>query len=202
MVPTERNVMNLMNRLRSVTIRSTATLGLALILASVVGVLVVIRANNAGEPILLAREFIAAGTVVSDDMIVDARIVGAHPDATVTRADIVGRTTGIDVGAGELLSHRAIDERVESRTIVAIPLGVIPAELIEPGSTVTLWEVDGDGVNPPVAIADSATLLAVADGSLGSEARATVLLDPAAVDRVLGAVGASALIVATSGSTP
>lgn len=194
--------MKLLNRMRGVTIRSTATVGLALILASVVGVTLIIRANNAGEPILVARDFIAAGTVISDDMVVEARIVGVHPESALTRADIVGRTTSLDVGSGELIGHRVIDEMATSRTIVAIPLGVAPAELIESGSTITLWEVDGDGVNPPVAIANGATLLAVSDGSLGSEAAATVLLDASEVDRVLGAVGASALIVATSGTAP
>jgi hypothetical protein len=193
--------MKLPKNIRIINFRSSTVLGAVLILASVVGTATVIRLNNTGSPVVLAREFIAAGTVVTDDMLVDARVVGARSDAP-SRTDVVGRVLGLDVGPGELVSTRTLDETNQSGTIVAIPLGVAPARSLVAGQPISLWKVDGDGLVPPVAIANRATLVEVAEGSMGSDSRATVLLDSSDVDRVLGAIGSTDLIVATSGQRP
>ncbi len=193
--------MSLIHRLRAIRLRSSALIGALLIVASIVGVNLVIRANNVGDPVLLAAEFLPAGTTVTDELIVDARLVGRTAES-LDRADVIGRVLATDVGAGELITGREFDETLESDTIVAIPLGVAPADSIAVGSTVSLWDVDSDGIRPPVTIAGRATLLDVAEGSLGSEARVTVLLSALDVDRVLGALGSTSLIVATSGQAP
>jgi hypothetical protein len=187
--------------LRKFTVRSSTALGIALIAASVIGTVTVIRINNVGSPVVLAREFIAAGTIITDDMLIDARMVGLNREAPL-RTDVVGRVLGIDVGPGEMVAARSLDETDATGTIVAIPLGVTPARAFTAGQPITLWEVDGDGLVPPVAIANRATLIEVTDGSMGAETRATVLLDGKDVDRVLGAIGSTDLIVATSGQTP
>jgi hypothetical protein len=197
----ERTSMKIPNSIRKFTVRSSTALGVALIAASVIGTVTVIRINNVGSPVVLAREFIAAGTVITDDMLVDARVVGTNGGAPL-RTDVVGRVLGIDVGPGEIVAARSLDETGATGTIVAIPLGVTPARALTAGQSITLWEVDGDGLVPPVAIANRATLIEVTDGSMGAETQATVLLDGKDIDRVLGAIGSTDLIVATSGQTP
>lgn len=194
--------MRFFDRTRLTAPRSTTVVGIGMIIAGVIGTQFVITANNEGIPLVIATTDILAGTVITHDMVSTGRLAGTTSVDSVSVDDVVGRIASADVAAGDLINGRVMEESVESRTIVAVPLGLPLAHGIGDGSLVNLWQVDDDGVTPPTSIAQSVRVVDVSTSSLGSDEIASVLLDPMDVDRVLGALGASRLIVATAGQAP
>jgi hypothetical protein len=181
-------------------VRTSRTLvGLLLIITSIVGVVLVVRASAPGDRIVMAVGFIPAGTILTDDILREGRVSGAPSDLALAVDDVVGRVAGVDVGNGEFISSRMLEATPETRIRLSVPLGIAPPSTVEPGSEIELWSVDPEGAFPPQSVARNSVVLSVVDGGLGGDTVLTVLVSAFEVDRVLAAIGAANTMLATEG---
>ena len=194
--------MDLSNLRRRLALRSRTVLGLALIAASIIGVFAVISLSGTGTTVILAREFIPAGTTISADALLTVPIDAAAPVDHLTTAEATGQVAGVDLAPGDVVSHHALEPTSVERIAVALPLGVSPATGIGAGSVVSVWSVDEDGIVPPDTIARNVGVVGIADAGFGADTVATVLVDSIDIERVLGALGSKRLIVLTTGEAP
>jgi flagella basal body P-ring formation protein FlgA len=195
-----------MSFLRSLVERLTRTsrtlVGLVLIVASIVGVTLVVRSAAPGNRIVMAAAFLPAGTIITAESLREGRISPTPAGSVLVAEDVIGRVAGVDIGDGEFISARMLEAIPESRVRVSVPLGITPPTTIARGSVIELWAVDADEISPPVAVARNATVLAVVESGLGGGTALTLLVTAFDVDRVLSAIGSSDMMVATEGETP
>ncbi|CAB4578881.1 unannotated protein [freshwater metagenome] len=181
---------------------SRTIVGVVLVVASVAGVVAVVRLSTPGERVIMAISFLSAGTVITADAIEEVRVSSLATSPGVSLEEVIGRVVGSDIGAGELITARLLEPTTSSRVQISVPIGVMPPSTMTSGALVDLWAVDEDGATPPAAVAINATVVAIADSGFGGDAVMTVLVDPLEVDRVLAVLGSSHVIVVTSGETP
>jgi flagella basal body P-ring formation protein FlgA len=195
-----------MSYFRSLVERLTRTsrtlVGLVLIVASIVGVTLVVRSAAPGNRIVMAAAFLPAGTIITAESLREGRISPTPAGSVLVAEDVIGRVAGVDIGDGEFISARMLEAIPESRVRVSVPLGITPPTTIARGSVIELWAVDADEISPPVAVARNATVLAVVESGLGGGTALTLLVTAFDVDRVLSAIGSSDMMVATEGETP
>jgi hypothetical protein len=175
--------------------------GVILVVASVAGVIAVVRLSTPGERVIMAISFLSAGTVITADAIDEVRVSSLATSPGVSLTEVIGRVVGSDIGAGELITARLLEPTTSSRVQISVPIGVMPPSTMTTGALVDLWAVDEDGATPPATVALNATVVAIADSGFGGDAVMTVLVDPLEVDRVLAVLGSSHVIVVTSGET-
>jgi len=175
--------------------------GVILVVASVAGVIAVVRLSTPGERVIMAISFLSAGTVITADAIDEVRVSSLATSPGVSLTEVIGRVVGSDIGAGELITARLLEPTTSSRVQISVPIGVMPPSTMTTGALVDLWAVDEDGATPPATVALNATVVAIADSGFGGDAVMTVLVDPLEVDRVLAVLGSSHVIVGTSGET-
>jgi hypothetical protein len=181
-------------------VRTSRTLvGLLLIITSIVGMVLVVRASAPGDRIVMAAGFIPAGTILTEDILREGRVSGTPSDLVLAFDDLVGRVVGVDVGNGEFISLRMLEATPETRIRISVPLGIAPPSTVEPGSEIELWSVDPEGTIPPQSVASNSVVLSVVDGGLGGATVLTVLVTAFEVDRVLAAIGAANTMLATEG---
>jgi hypothetical protein len=181
-------------------VRTSRTLvGLLLIITSIVGMVLVVRASAPGDRIVMAAGFIPAGTILTEDILREGRVSGTPSDLVLAFDDVVGRVVGVDVGNGEFISLRMLEATPETRIRISVPLGITPPSTVEPGSEIELWSVDPEGAIPPQSVASNSVVLSVVDGGLGGATVLTVLVTAFEVDRVLAAIGAANTMLATEG---
>ncbi len=181
---------------------SRTIVGVILVVASVAGVVAVVRLSTPGERVIMAISFLSAGTVITADAIDEVRVSSLTTSPGVSPKEVIGRVVGSDIGAGELITARLLEPTTSSRVQISVPIGVMPPSTMTSGALVDLWAVDEDGATPPATVAINATVVAIADSGFGGDAVMTVLVDPLEVDRVLAVLGSSHVIVVTSGETP
>ena len=181
---------------------SRTIVGVVLVVASVAGVVAVVRLSTPGERVIMAISFLSAGTVITADAIEEVRVSSLATSPGVSLEEVIGRVVGSDIGAGELITARLLEPTTSSRVQISVPIGVTPPSTMTSGALVDLWAVDEDGATPPATVALNATVVAIADSGFGGDAVMTVLVDPLEVDRVLAVLGSSQVIVVTSGETP
>ena len=181
---------------------SRTIVGVILVVASVAGVVAVVRLSTPGERVIMAISFLSAGTVITADAIEEVRVSSLATSPGVSLTEVIGRVVGSDIGAGELITARLLEPTTSSRVQISVPIGVMPPSTMTTGALVDLWAVDEDGATPPATVAINATVVAIADSGFGGDAVMTVLVDPLEVDRVLAVLGSSHVIVVTSGETP
>ena len=181
---------------------SRTIVGVILVVASVAGVVAVVRLSTPGERVIMAISFLSAGTVITADAIEEVRVSSLATSPGVSLTEVIGRVVGSDIGAGELITARLLEPTTSSRVQISVPIGVMPPSTMTTGALVDLWAVDEDGATPPATVALNATVVAIADSGFGGDAVMTVLVDPLEVDRVLAVLGSSHVIVVTSGETP
>ena len=181
---------------------SRTIVGVVLVVASVAGVVAVVRLSTPGERVIMAISFLSAGTVITADAIDEVRVSSLTTSPGVSLKDVIGRVVGSDIGAGELITARLLEPTTSSRVQISVPIGVTPPSTMTSGALVDLWAVDEDGATPPATVALNATVVAIADSGFGGDAVMTVLVDPLEVDRVLAVLDSSHVIVVTSGETP
>lgn len=193
--------MKLITRWRNL-VRSRMLVGVLLILVSIVGVFGVIQSQTRGVKVLLAADFLPAGTIIAEADLVEARILDPQSQPVLAASEAIGQKLGFDVGFGELLTQRMFEPSLVQRVSVAVPLGFPPAENIAPGSTVSVWVVDEENDNPPASVANGATVTELTDSGFGADILATLLVNFTEVDRLLAATGSRRHIVITAGETP
>lgn len=188
--------------LRRIARRSRTVVGLALILTSVIGVVFVVRGSAPGERVILAATFVPAGTVITNELIVEGRASVGSSVTDFTTNDVVGKVLGVDWGEGEVLSARMLEPASTERVVVAVPLGVSPPTSIAPGKIVDVWAVDTEGIEPPLTVAHSAVVDSIVESGFGGDTMMTLRVDVTSVDRLLAFVGTSFALVVTTGDAP
>ena len=182
--------------------RSRTVVGLLLIASSIVGVFVVVRASAPGDAIIVATKFLPAGSVLTATDITVSRVSRRSGDAVQTEKDVIGKAIGVDLGEGDIVTSRVMEPTTESRIEIAVPLGVEPPAGVDEGSQVDLWAVDSEGVLPPITVARNAPAISFVESGFGGDTIMTLLVSSTEVDSVLGALGTSRILVATSSVTP
>lgn len=175
-------------------------LGLALIAISIGGTTVVIARNSAGTGIVLATQFIPAGSVVGLDDVAIARISADVVISEMPVEAVVGQRVATNVAAGDIITTHTLDSTMAQRRILAVPLGITSAQSAVSGSRVELWFIPTSGEAPPRQIAHDAVLIDSRTGSFGEGDIVDVSIDSRDEDRVLAALGMDGLIVTTEGA--
>jgi len=187
---------------RRITVTSRSLIGLILIVASIVGVVLVVRSSAPGDRIILAAEFLPAGSTITADSIREGRATDVPASLILNADDVVGRVVGVDVGDGEFISARMLEVVPLTNTQVSVPLGVTPPTSVTRGTAVELWAVDAEGIAPPLAIAHHAIVISLSEGGFGGETVLTVRVGPHEVAQVLATIGSSQLVMATASDSP
>jgi len=181
---------------------SRTIVGAVIVVASVVGVVSVVRLSTPGERATMAISFLPTGTVITADAIAEVRVSSLGTSHGLSMTEAIGRVVGFDIGVGEIITPRLLEPSTLSRVQISVPIGVLPPSTMTSGASVDLWAVDEDGVSPPKTVAHNATVVAIVESGFGGDAVMTVLVNPIEVDRVLAVLGSSHVIVVTSGETP
>jgi hypothetical protein len=116
-------------------------LGIALVLAAVLGGAELFAHARRTYPKVAARRDLASGTVLTPDdlTLVRVQLSGAGRGVYVDRVrDAVGRTLARPVAAGELLPAGAVTA-VPARTTVTVPLPTGSAPELRQGERIELW---------------------------------------------------------------
>ena len=187
---------------RRITMSSRSIIGLVLIVSSIVGVVLVLRLAAPGDRIILASGFLPAGTVITTESIREGRATDVPAGLLLKAEDILGRVVGVDVGDGEFISARMLEVAAQSSAQVSVPLGIAPPTSVERGTTVELWSVDAEGIQPPVSIARHAIVMSLSESGFGGDTVLTVRISPAEVALVLATIGSNQVVMATASDSP
>lgn len=188
--------------IRRITMSSRSIIGLVLIVSGIVGVVLVVRLASPGDRIILASGFIPAGTVITTESIREGRATDVPKGLLLKAEDILGRVVGVDVGDGEFISARMLEVAAQSSAQVSVPLGIAPPTSVERGTTVELWSVDAEGIQPPVSIARNAIVMSLSESGFGGDTVLTVRISPAEVALVLATIGSNQVVMATASDSP
>ena len=177
-------------------------IGLALVVASVGGVVAVVSAADETVAVLAAGESLAPGDRVEkgDLVTVDVRLPGATdryliPGDIPAEGVVVTRT----VGKGELVPVEAVGSASGARvaSLVLDVAGTLAAS-VQPGALVDVWaarEEEGGRFGPPTVIVSGATVVRLVQSdsivSGGGSTAVEVLVPKARIARVLEAAANS-----------
>lgn len=188
-------------------------IGLALVVASVTGVVALVSAADETTEVLSAREPLAPGELVAlDDLaVVDVRL-GAASGSYLVAADVPeeGIVVSRAVGEGELVPVGAVGgaEGTRSASLV-LEVGGSLAASVEPGAVVDVWaarEEEGGRFGPPVVIASGVTVVRLVSSDSvvsGGETTAVELLVPKPrIARVLEAAANSDAVSVVPAAVP
>jgi len=187
-------------------------IGLALVVASVAGVVALVDANDSSVSIVSAREQIAPGDhVTSDDLVVTAARVGVAEGKYLTPDDVPddGFVVTRPIEAGEFVPASAVGsaEGIDLTSIV-LELASPLAESVERGSRVDIWSSreNDDGVfeAPTVMVSSALVVRVLEDEGLMARAGSTVevLIPRDDAARVLEAVVNGAALSALPSDLP
>ncbi|HEY5223748.1 MAG TPA: hypothetical protein VIJ18_11980 [Microbacteriaceae bacterium] len=165
------------------------TIGLLLVVASVVGVCAIIAAVDRSTDVYTARGPLVAGDRVhATDFVVTQVRLGAAEQLYLTRADLSERGAVLtrSLAAGELVPVSAItDEDSGSQTSVVLRAQGDLAASVGPGSSVDVWSAaakDHAEYAPPTVLVGAATVVRViqSDGLVtGRDGRSVEVRVPA-----------------------
>jgi hypothetical protein len=121
-------------------------LGVALIAASVVGVTALVSSLNKSRGMVLAREAMAVGHVISsaDLATTDGYVVGSERTFATSGESLIGMVTTRPVARGEVMSDAVVAEAMtlDLTTLVVTVSQGVPAALVA-GDTVEVWSSGG-----------------------------------------------------------
>lgn len=174
-------------------------IGLALVVASIAGVVGIVAANDDGIEVYAAPRLLTAGErVTADDLELRRVSLGAGAEAYLTAGSLPesGAVVARTVGKGELVPLAAVgDERGPSTTTIVVALTTPLGETVRAGDTLDVWgspQEEAGRFGAPVVISSGAQLVRqVADEGLvaGAEAARVELLVPRRdVARILDAL--------------
>lgn len=162
--------------------------GLALVAASIAGVVGIVTAADEGDDVFAAPGLLTAGQVLTlADLDVRRVALGIEGHGYLTPADMPpeGLVVTRTVGAGELVPRSAVgDARGPSATTVVVTLSTALGATVRPGDSLDLWSapaLDGGRFGAPAVIASGTQLVrtVTADGIVtGTEAGRVELLVP------------------------
>ncbi len=136
--------------------------GIALVVASIVGVWFVVSSARVTVPVLAASHTIVAGEVVSSSSLQVVQVsLGAATAAYVSPGELGDAVVATrTIGAGELVPADALAPAASSRvtTVVVTSAAEVPGS-VTPGSTVELWAAPrlerGEYGVPEIVVADA-----------------------------------------------
>jgi hypothetical protein len=188
-------------------------IGLALIVASIVGVLFIVSAADSSVRVFAAREPLSPGdTVDAGDLVATSvRLEGAER-LYLTPEDVTadGLVVTKPVAEGELVPASAVGSR-DGERLTSVVLGVDGqlAASVGPGSLVDVWTArsttGGDFEAPAVVVASATVVRLVEDSGLVVDDRAMsveVLVPRDRVARVLEAVANDDAVAVVPASLP
>ncbi|CAN5221835.1 hypothetical protein BH11ACT5_BH11ACT5_25750 [soil metagenome] len=192
---------------RTLSFDPRLAIGLALVVASVAGVVGLLAAADETTEVLVAGEHLAPGERIDrhDLVVLDVRL-GAAGDEYLTPAKVPteGLVVSRSVSKGELVPLAAVG-RADSERLASLVLDVKGslAASVQPGARVDVWaapELEGGRFGPPAVIAGGATVVRlVTSDSIVSASEATaveVLVPTSRIARVLeAAANADALSI-------
>lgn len=174
-------------------------IGLALVVASIAGVVGIVAANDDGAEVYAAPRLLTAGELITADDLELRRVsLGADLDAYLT-ADALpaaGAVVSRTVGEGELIPLAAVgDERGPATTTIVVALTTPLGETVRRGDTLDVWsspQEEAGRFGAPVVISSGAQLVRQLDDEglvAGAEAARVELLVPRRdVARILDAL--------------
>lgn len=174
-------------------------IGLALVVASIAGVVGIVAANDDGAEVYAAPRLLTAGELITADDLELRRVsLGADLDAYLT-ADALpaaGAVVSRTVGEGELIPLAAVgDERGPATTTIVVALTTPLGETVRRGDTLDIWsspQEEAGRFGAPVVISSGAQLVRQLDDEglvAGAEAARVELLVPRRdVARILDAL--------------
>lgn len=179
-------------------------IGVAIVIASVLGVVAIVRTADRTVDVYATAEALTPGTrIESVDLVIRQVALGAAeshylrggslPDSGV----VVTRT----VQAGELVPAAALGEASsDEHTAVVVPLAAPPSRTVDAGGEVELWSAPaaraGDDAAPPSVLVSAATVVGLIDDQSlvrgASSVEIELLVPRAQLAAVLQAVAADA----------
>lgn len=143
-------------------------MGLVLVVASVIGVYVIVASADRSTQVYAARTALVAGdSVHADDLVVTTVRLGAIDRLYLSRGALPSRGAVVtrSVAAGELVPASAVsDAQTVSQTSVVLRVQGELAASVVPGSAVDVWSAALKGQNryaPPVVLVGGATVVRV-----------------------------------------
>lgn len=186
-------------------------IGLALVAASVVGVVALVGAADARTTVLAAASALSPGDRVDRGDLVEREVSLDGSDGLYVRAEELpddGLVVVQPVRDGELLPRAAVGDASGIRsTALVLELTSPPSSAVRPGALVDVWsspaEAEGRGFGAPVVLVPDAVVVRIVedDGIVSSGGSAVEVLVPRSrVARVLQAQAAGdALAVVPAG---
>lgn len=186
-------------------------LGIALIVASIVGVWLVVAASRQTVPVFAAARTIVPGQVVdADDLrVVDVALGHLETEYASPATLVPGAVATRTIPSGELLPQAAIAtaDRLRTTTVVVHSTTEIPAAVVA-GTSVEVWSaplLDRGAYDTPRLLVPAATVVSVAadDSVMGTAGAAVeIVIERAEVADTLAAItgGASLSIVPIAGA--
>lgn len=174
-------------------------IGLALVVASIAGVVGIVAANDDGVEVYAAPRLLTAGErITADDLELRRVSLGADIDAylTVDALPAAGAVVARTVGEGELIPMAAVgDERGPATTTIVVSLTTPLGETVRRGDTLDVWsspQEEAGRFGAPVVISSGTQLVREVDDEglvAGAEAARVELLVPRRdVARILDAL--------------
>lgn len=174
-------------------------IGLALVVASIAGVVGIVAANDDGVEVYAAPRLLTAGErITADDLELRRVSLGADIDAylTVDALPAAGAVVARTVGEGELVPMAAVgDERGPATTTIVVSLTTPLGETVRRGDTLDVWsspQEEAGRFGAPVVISSGTQLVREVDDEglvAGAEAARVELLVPRRdVARILDAL--------------
>lgn len=171
--------------------------GIVLVVGSAVGVGFTVNQAQSGDRVFMASRFVAEGTTITPDDVVEVVVVVGSTAGVVDRDMVVGRTLGMSVGAGEIFTERVLAPQNPESESLRLDLATAPSSGITAGSRVTVWSLPAEGGPPPQQVAENATVVGVHTESLGAETSIDVVIDRRQVPAVLGAIASGSSLMVT-----
>lgn len=174
-------------------------IGLALVVASIAGVVGIVAANDDGVEVYAAPRLLTAGErITADDLELRRVSLGADIDTylTVDALPAAGAVVARTVGEGELVPMAAVgDERGPATTTIVVSLTTPLGETVRRGDTLDVWsspQEEAGRFGAPVVISSGTQLVREVDDEglvAGAEAARVELLVPRRdVARILDAL--------------
>lgn len=188
-------------------------IGLALVVASVAGVVAVVTAADETTEVLSAAEALAPGDRIGPDelVIVEVRLdVAAGHYLAPGDVPEEGLVASRVVGEGELVPVDAVGSAVGLRLAsLVLDVGGELAASVRPGALVDIWaarEREGGGFGPPTVIASGATVVRLVESdsivSGGGTTAVEVLVPASRIARVLEATANSDAVSIVPAAVP
>lgn len=191
--------MGLKRKIRIPTPSPRVWLGISLIAVSIAGMAYSISLERSGTEMILATQFIPAGTIVTESDVTVVR-VKTNGEVVLDKPPMaVGHRASVDIAAGDAITSHSLDGTVSARRIVAVPLETPPLSVLKPGDRLQLWFTSSQLASVPLLVARDAILVSALSSGFGAGDRIEVSISARDEIHLVTALGESGTLVAVKG---